>query len=253
MDNSIYSGLLTRNKVDHVSEQDQHQQYDYIEVIQALARLTYQSIYVINYQTMGFEYVSDNALFLCGYTAAEVLQMGYSFYFNNVPAEDLHLLNALNEAGFGFFDKLPPNERKLYTITYDFNLLNKDGQHVLINHKLTPLFLTSEQKMWKAMCIVSLSHNKSAGNVFIHKQGSNEKWELDTVNSIWHKTIKPQLSKRETEVLRLHAQGLTINQIAQKLFVAPDTVKYYRRCIFERLEVSNMVEALSYAVNGRII
>jgi DNA-binding NarL/FixJ family response regulator len=54
-------------------------------------------------------------------------------------------------------------------------------------------------------------------------------------------------------VLRLYAQGLTINQIAARIFVTPDTVKYYRRRIFERLEVSNIVEALSSAVNSKLI
>lgn len=251
--NHINSGLLTRNKVNKVTQQDHLQQKDYLEAVKAFARLTYESVYVINYENMSFEYVSDNPLFLCGYTADEVLQMGYGFYFNNVPPEDLKLLTQLNEAGFDFFERLPGDEKKQYSITYDFHLINRDGTHILINHKLTPLFLTNEQKMWKAMCVVSMSHHKYAGHVYIHKQGSDETWKLDMANNVWRKSVKPKLNKRETEVLRLHAQGLTINQIAEKIFVAPDTVKYYRRRIFERLEVSNMVEALSYAVNSKII
>ncbi len=55
------------------------------------------------------------------------------------------------------------------------------------------------------------------------------------------------------EILHLHAQGLTINQIAEKIFVSPDTVKYYRRRIFDRLNVSNIAEALAYAVNSKMI
>lgn len=103
------------------------------------------------------------------------------------------------------------------------------------------------------MCIVSISTHQEAGNIFIYKQGTDDIWELDINEKIWRKSEKPKLSNRELEILRLHAQGLTINQIAEKIFVAPDTVKYYRRRIFERLNVGNMVEALSYAVNSRII
>jgi DNA-binding CsgD family transcriptional regulator len=253
MKSNVNSSLLTKNRIKKTSEEDHLQQQNYLEVVKSFARLTYESVYVIDYEKMGFEYVSENPLFLCGYSSEEVLKMGYEFYFKNVPEKDLELLNLINETGFDFFAKLPSEERKQYSITYDFHLVNRDGKHILINHKLTPLFLTSDEKIWKSMCIVSIAHHKNAGNVYIHKQGTDETWELNTENGVWRKSEKPKLSKREIEILRLHAQGLTINQIAEKIFVSSDTVKYYRRRIFERLGVSNMVEALSYAVNNKMI
>jgi DNA-binding CsgD family transcriptional regulator len=192
-------------------------------------------------------------LFLCGHTAEEVLKMGYDFYFKNVPEEDLKLLDTINEAGFDFFEKLPVDEKKQYSISYDFHLVNRNGKKQLINHKLTPLFLNSEGKMWKAICIVSISHHQQAGNVTIYRHGTTDAWTLDTVTRAWRRSEKSKLTERETEVLRLCAQGLTINQIADKMFVAPDTVKYYRRKIFEHFEVSSIVEALAQAVNNKII
>ncbi|MBB6270674.1 DNA-binding CsgD family transcriptional regulator [Pedobacter cryoconitis] len=253
MKNNINSGLLTKNRISGISEKDHVQQQHYLEAIKSFARLTYESVYVIDYEKMTFEYVSENPLFLCGHSSEEVLNMGYEFYFKNVPEKDLELLNLINEAGFDFFEKLSLNERKLYTITYDFHLVNQDKKHILVNHRLTPLFLTSSGKMWKSICIVSISHHKNAGNIRIHKQGTDETWELNIENNVWCRSEKPKLTKRETEILHLYAQGLTINQIAEKIFVSSDTVKYYRRRIFERLGVSNIVEALSYAVNNKII
>lgn len=93
------SNLLTKNKLGQVpaaSQPDQH----YLEVVKAFSRLTYESVYVIDYSDMSFEYVSVNPLFLCGYSAEEVLQMGYEFYFRHVPEKDLELLSILNEAGY---------------------------------------------------------------------------------------------------------------------------------------------------------
>jgi len=253
MKDNINSSLLTKNKITKISDEEYLQQHDYLEAVRAFARLTYESVYVIDYEKMAFEYVSENTLFLCGYSPAEVLNWGYEFYFKNVPEKDLTLLNLINEAGFDFFAKLPKEEKKLYSISYDFHLINQEGKSMLINHRLTPLFLSKDEKIWKAMCIVSISTHQEAGNIFIYKQGTDDIWELDINEKIWRKSEKPKLSNRELEILRLHAQGLTINQIAEKIFVAPDTVKYYRRRIFERLNVGNMVEALSYAVNSRII
>lgn len=253
MKDYVNSGLFTKNNLGKIPDIDRSSQKDYLEAVKSIARLTYESMYVIDYENMTFEYVSENPLFLCGYTPEEVLNLGYEFYFKNVPENDLEMLNQINEAGFEFFKKLSGDEKKKYSITYDFHLVNKEGKHILINHKLTPLFLTSEGKLWKAMCIVSIAHHKKAGNICIYKQGTDEMWELDLGNNVWRKSEKPKLTKREIEILQLYAQGLTINQIAEKIFVAPDTVKYYRRRIFERLNVSNIIEALSYAVNNKII
>ena len=249
MESRAGSTLLTKNKLGEVLETEQH----YLEAVKAFARLTYESVYLIDYTDMSFEYVSENPLFLCGYSAEEVLRMGYDFYFRHVPAVDLELLTVINEKGFDFYAQLPADERKFYSITYDFHLVNKEGKEILINHRLTPLFLTEDGRLWKSMCIVSLSRHQAAGNVRIYKQASDEVWELSVLERIWSRSVKPALTEREIEVLRLHAQGFSINQIAEKIFVAPDTVKYYRRRIFERLEVSNIMDALSYAVNSKLI
>lgn len=248
-----HNGLLTKNKIKTLTDEDILQLDNYLEAISAFEKLTYQSVYIIDYAKMKFEYVSHNPLFLCGNSVAEVLELGYHFYFNNVPEKDLQLLNLINETGFDFFEKRPVKEKKSYSITYDFHLVNKDGKATLINHKLTPLFLTAEGKMWKSMCIVSISSNKMAGNVEIHKQGTEEVWQLEVNSKTWTRQLKPKLTERELDVLRLYAQGLTINQIAEKIFVSPDTIKYYRRKIFENFGVSNIVEALSYAVNNKVI
>lgn len=253
MENKNNSTLRTKNHLGKVSDDEHLPQHDYLEVVKAFARLTYESIYVINYETMTFEYVSENPLFLCGYSSAEVMALGYDFYFKNVPESDLKLLHSINEAGFDFFESLPGEEKIQYSITYDFYLVNRDGKKILINHKLTPLLLTREKKMWKAMCVVSISHHKSPGNICIHKQGSDTIWELDLKDKAWRRSEKPKLTKREIEVLHLYAQGLSINEIAEKVSVTPDTVKYYRRQIFDRLNVSTIAEALSYAVNSKIV
>lgn len=52
------------------------------------------------------------------------------------------------------------------------------------------------------------------------------------------------LSERELEVLRLIAQGLTNQEIADRLFLALDTVKGHNRRLFAKLDVQRRTEAL---------
>ncbi|WP_435923142.1 LuxR C-terminal-related transcriptional regulator [Paenibacillus sp. DYY-L-2] len=58
--------------------------------------------------------------------------------------------------------------------------------------------------------------------------------------------IEP-LSQREIEILQLIAQGLSNREIAEKLFLALDTVKGHNRRIFEKLHVQRRTEAIARA------
>ncbi len=179
--------------------------------------------------------------------------MGYDFYIRNVQPDDLGLLLKINEAGFNFYQTLAVEERKKYLISYDFHLINEDGKPVLINHQLTPVFLNEDGKIWKALCVTSLASTASAGNATISKQGSDEVWKYDQTHHLWRKEKKVKLSKRQIEILRLHACGLNITEIAEKLFISIDTVKFHRRKLFEKTGMSNITEALAYAAHNKLI
>ncbi len=58
--------------------------------------------------------------------------------------------------------------------------------------------------------------------------------------------IEP-LSQRELEVLQLICQGLSNQEICQRLFLALDTVKGHNRRIFEKLQVHRRTEAIAKA------
>jgi len=51
-----------------------------------------------------------------------------------------------------------------------------------------------------------------------------------------------QLSSREREIAQLAAQGLTNQQIADRLFVSPETVKTHLRNVFRKLGVADRQE-----------
>ncbi len=51
------------------------------------------------------------------------------------------------------------------------------------------------------------------------------------------------LSGREVEVLRLVAQGLTNTQVAEHLYLSPNTIRAHLRHIYRKLGVSSRAEA----------
>ena len=59
---------------------------------------------------------------------------------------------------------------------------------------------------------------------------------------------KPQLTERETEVLRLVAKGLTARQIANRLVISHRTVENHVQSTLRKLQLHNRVELARYAI-----
>ena len=62
-----------------------------------------------------------------------------------------------------------------------------------------------------------------------------------------------KLSKRELEVLKLIAQELTTEQIAEQLQVTVSTIETHRRNMFRKAEVKNVIGLLKYAIKEELI
>lgn len=61
------------------------------------------------------------------------------------------------------------------------------------------------------------------------------------------------ISKREQEVLEWMAQGLSNQEIADKLFVSPNTIKTHASNLFLKLDVSRRTQAIQKGKMLRII
>jgi DNA-binding CsgD family transcriptional regulator len=225
----------------------------YTRVAEALSQLAYHSIYLIDYHKRGFLYVSENPLFLCGKSAQQVMQAGYSFYLKNVPYEDLKMLLEINEAGFHFYDKIPLNERTDYSISYDFRLKQPNGHLMLINHKLAPLILDTNGNIWIALCLVSLSSNNKPGNIVIKNKKEQVMFDYDVALKKWNEQKIVKLNNQEKEILMLSCQGFTVERIARELYLSTDTIKFHKKNLFKKLKARSISEAILSAINIGII
>jgi len=62
--------------------------------------------------------------------------------------------------------------------------------------------------------------------------------------------VAPQLTERETEVLRLVAKGLSYKQIAERLVISHRTVQNHVQNTLGKLQLHNRVELVRYAIEA---
>ncbi len=224
----------------------------FVRSAEAFANATYQSVYIIDYFRKNFLYVSPNPLFLCGMLAEEVKKEGYQFYIDHVPEDEVDMLLEINHAGFSFINKIPLTEKYKYTISYDFHLVN-GHERILINHKLTALVCQPDGSVWLGLSVVSLSTHSDVGHITMLCRDKSEYWKYSLSNHSWEKHRVPVLNETEKAILSLSLQGMTIKAIAEHIHRAVDSVKTSRRRLYEKLGVSNISEAISYATNYKLI
>lgn len=244
--------FIPDNEVRLPEELDYSLVNEYIRSAEAFSRSSYQSVYIIDYFRQNFLYVSPNPMFLCGLSPEQMKELGYRFYLGYVPEDEQPMLLTLNKAGFAFYNDIPVDERKDWYISYDFHILN-EGKKILVNHKLTPLALTSDGRIWLALCVVSAATHTDAGHIEMHRVGTSEYFEYNISSRRWNRRQMPTLSDGEKSVLTLSIQGYTMSEIADKICLSPDTIKKYRKRIFEKLDVRNISEAIVAATNNKLL
>lgn len=62
-----------------------------------------------------------------------------------------------------------------------------------------------------------------------------------------------QLSSREKDVLRLIARGMTNQEIAQRLFISPHTVKNHVSHIYQKIGMDDRTKVALWAIRAGIV
>ena len=64
---------------------------------------------------------------------------------------------------------------------------------------------------------------------------------------------KRTITDRELEILHLVAQGCTSPQIAEKLSLSAETIKWYRKRLLSKFEAENTAEMIKIAIENKLI
>lgn len=243
---------MVSNSVCNITDEDYQKVNSLVNAAEAFARATHQCVYIIDYFKQNFLYVSENLAHWCGQTSETIKNFGYRFYLDYVPEKEQQMLLEINKKWFGLFNEMPIGDRLDYTISYDFHII-QGKKYRLVNHHVTPMVLTKDGRIWLALCTISMSARNTPGHIILEKSGSQSYYEYSLEMHKWIKKEGITLSDTERDILIFSAQGYTMNDIADKLCKSIDTIKACKRALFSKMGVRNIVGALSYAINYRLL
>lgn len=87
----------------------------------------------------------------------------------------------------------------------------------------------------------------------MRKEGSRTVHEYDLVTHKWIERKLPKVNATEKTILTRLMQGYTMEEISNRENISLNTLKASKRLLFQKLNVSNISQAIAYCMNNKLI
>lgn len=195
-------------------------------------------------------------MFSClGLDPNELKEKGMRYFWNRIHPEDIESwLSALNMLMEFTINEIPEEDRKQMSYTWNYRLKNSKDKYVNVIQNTTPLDFDKEYKP-----IIGLAHytildasikmDVCASAKYLN---SNNEYETKYFNNFSKKLLTDGVSNRERDIIRLLLLDYTSKDIADKLYISPNTVDTHRRNILKKLKISSTGELIALLKMNKI-
>lgn len=199
--------------------------------------------YVIDFYDMSVSNVSDSIYDIHGLIPENVI---FNDVLNTIHPDDIDFVANAEMFITKFFAERIPREKLLsYKMNYSFRSRIKTGEYALLNHQAIMLSLDENGRSGKSLNIhTRIDHLSTVNTRKISLIGLNGEPSYMNISLEDDITSLPYFSKREKEILKLIAEGLNSNEIAEKLFIAVMTVKKHRQNILSKTKCKNITQLI---------
>ncbi|GHT10495.1 hypothetical protein FACS189426_10790 [Bacteroidia bacterium] len=208
------------------------------------------SFYVLDFHKRCFHFVSEQDLFLSGYSFDDALKMGYDFFSKIVHPDDLQLFIDIHCAILHYLSNPGDNPQEIDYFAFNIRFLHR-GLSLMVYHKMIPFFLNGCARM--AVCHLSDSVIHKSGNLEIYSENNKKYSSYSFAKCQWQEKKIIELTNREKEILKLARQGKSNKEIADILHITEKTIRNFETILYPKLNVHSVYEAIIYATNHRMI
>ncbi|MEZ0450718.1 LuxR C-terminal-related transcriptional regulator [Sphingobacterium thalpophilum] len=194
--------------------------------------------YVINVADNSIHQIHENLLPILG---AKAYPKTVKDIIDYIHPNDLEFVFEAEKATLVKMESMGFGKGRLFRTSYCFRMRTADGSYRLFHHQGIHLGQNDAGRITTALNIhTDIHHITDINNklVLIKAIGERDYCQVD-LSQTTAKRQPPELSRREMEILRLLAQGFTSQQIAESLFISPQTVRVHRKNLLKKTESSN--------------
>lgn len=222
------------------------------ELLQVFSQMNFGCIFTVDVFKKRYDFASDNFSNIFGYNPIRIKTIrehGDLLEDRIHPIDREQLVKYQIEHG-QFIFSLPQEERNDYQQVFQIRILNAKQQYVNVISRQQVFQKDKKGKAWIIMGIMDISPDQTPVEKVKRTIINRKTGKIHTADLV---PLEKQLTNREREILLLIRQGFLSKEIAAKLDISIYTVNNHRKNILSKLEANNIIEALNFAQNFRLI
>lgn len=237
--------------ITNIKEKINEEEYEQLDIIfeslDATARLTNASMFVIDFAQHKMVYRTEDLLFVDEATKRDFQRDCVIPYWSLIHEDDLDIMLDTRKAYFDLVQTFNSKQKQnnIYIIDYRIKLRRRD---YVISQKFTPLKFRPDGRLWLGLFSIRTSPNKSCDHIAVFGDGFRYVYDFEKKQFLPF-AEKMQLTLMEKAILLRTTKGLTTEQIADDLCRSVNTIKTHKHRLFEKLHVTSMNEAISFVSN----
>lgn len=208
--------------------------------------------YVIDFFDMSLSNISPAISEIHGLDPATV---SFNDILGAIHPHDIDFVTKAEQFSLDFFYKKIGYEKFLnHKISYNFRFRLKNGEYVLFNHQALVLTIGDNGRLGKSINIhTRIDHLTNLNTYTVSLIGIDGETSFMNLSLDEKHQNLTEFSKREIDIIRLISNGFSNNDIAEKLFISPLTVKKHRNNILIKSDSKNTAQLIKNCIiNGLI-
>ncbi|MBL0339858.1 MAG: hypothetical protein IPP71_02450 [Bacteroidetes bacterium] len=213
-------------------------------VLQTLADIGNSGIGVFDMSKRQMVFYSSNFGKLLGYNQSDYEKAGQEFFYNKIHPDDRVKLGINGISVMKIFHNFSIDDKLSHKSISEYRMLNTQNKYVRLVEQYQVLELDKTGQLWLLINFVDLSPNQEDYDGIKSQLLNFKTGQIILMEA----SPKPQieLTKRETEILKLVKDGLLSKEISDKLAISVHTVNTHRQRFLEKLGANNSFEAVLF-------
>ncbi|MBR1785217.1 MAG: helix-turn-helix transcriptional regulator [Bacteroidales bacterium] len=216
----------------------------------AFANLSYQGVYLIDLPDDRIIYHSNSPVLWPGFSDEDWERPASYIFQHAVPDEEIILFDRMADTLRSSYSMVKKEIHNQFVVTFNFHI-NNGNRLTAVNLKLTMIDSNEESRL--LLGLISPPVESDNASIIAGDRGAGHYYRYNPRTGVWEAQNVAPLSENELTMLRLSMQGYSMESISKLMRRSLDTVRFYRKQVFNKLNVKNISEAISYAFHYGMI
>ena len=212
--------------------------------------------FIFDLEHYKIDMVSESIVFILGLAPDDFT---LERFFKILHPVDADKLNEKETIALDFFlNHLNEQEITKYKVSYFLRLQHTDKSYKTILHQIVPITVSEGGKIQRTLCIytdvthlnIPIDHKISFLSATLPSYYSVE---TEGTNKFLINNFKDTFTKRELEIIKKIAEGKSVMEIAELLFLSTHTVNTHKKNIFRKSQCKNTPELITKCVREGVV